>query len=145
MPQPPGETPTREGARRAASALDAALAQIGKSFDDAARIRSFKIRVKRMLRLTPDHAAIRARFGARAALLSGRDLTEAIGSVERWWRDERKAFQIASALGFGTRLSLDVLGDLRLILRLMRFKRMDAEFGALVAILCALPIALAAE
>ena len=43
--------------------------------------------------------------------------------VERWWRDERKAFQIASAFGRGTRLSLDVLSELRLMLRLMRFKQ----------------------
>ena len=48
--------------------------------------------------------------------------------MERWWRDERKAFQIASALGGGTRLSLEVLRELRLILRLMRFKRMQAEY-----------------
>jgi hypothetical protein len=145
MPQPPGETHTGEGARRATSPLDAALAQIGAAFDDRARIKNFKIRVKRWLGLAPDHAAIRARFGARAALLAGRDLGEAIGMVEHWWRDERKAFQIASALGFGTRLSLDVLSELRLILRLMHFKRMDAGFGALVAALCAPPIALAAE
>ena len=53
--------------------------------------------------------------------------------VERWWRDERKAFQIASAFGRGTRLSLEILSELRLILRLLRFKRMDAEYAAIVA------------
>ena len=47
--------------------------------------------------------------------------------------------------GGGTRLSLDVLRELRLILRLMRFKRMDAEFHAIVAELGAPVIAMAAE
>ena len=56
--------------------------------------------------------------------------------VERWWRDERKAFQIASALGHGNRLSLEVLRELRLILRLLRYKGMAAEFGATVGAMC---------
>ena len=62
-------------------------------------------------------------------MLSGRSLDAAIILVERWWRDERKAFQIASALGYGKRLSLEILRELRLILRLMRFKRMEAEYS----------------
>ena len=65
--------------------------------------------------------------------------------AERWWRDERKAFQIASALGYGNRLSLDVLRELRLILRLMRFKKMQAEFGAIIGAVSDETSALAAE
>ena len=113
--------------------MDVALAQIGAGFDQAAVINGLKLRVERSLRLAPDHPAIRARFGARAAMLSGRGLTEAITVVEQWWRAERKAFQIACALGYGTRLSLDVLRELRVILRLMRRKRMEAEFCRIVA------------
>ena len=103
-----------------------ALAQIGAAFDEAATINAYKIRVERLIRLGPCHAAVRARFGARAAMLFGRGLDAAIVLVERWWRDERKAFQIASALGCATRLSLEVLGELRLILRLMRLKKMHS-------------------
>jgi hypothetical protein len=62
-----------------------------------------------------------------------------------WWRAERKAFQIASAFGRGSRLSLDVLSELRLMLRLMRWKRMQAEFPAIVGALCDEPVAMAAE
>ncbi len=127
------------------SAMDAALAQIGAAFDEAAAINGFKLRVERLLRLGPHHAAVRARLGRRAQLLTGRSLDAAIVVVERWWPDERKAFQIASALGCGTRLSLEVLRELRLILRLMRFKRMQAEFCLVVAALCEEPIAMAAE
>jgi hypothetical protein len=127
------------------SALEAALAQIGAAFDDAAAVNAFKIRVERLIRLGPHHPALRARFGARATLFDGRDLDGAIAAVERWWREERKAFQLASALGYGNRLSFDVLRELRLVLRLMRRKHMAAEFGAVLAALCDHPLAIAAE
>jgi hypothetical protein len=122
-----------------------ALAQIGAAFDEAATINAFKIRVERLIGLGPQHPAVRGRFGARACLLFGRGLDAAIAVVERWWRDERKAFQIASALGCATRLSFEVLRELRLILRLMRCKKMYGEFGELVSTLCGAPIAAAAE
>jgi hypothetical protein len=101
-----------------ATAMAVALAHIGAAFDEAAVVHGFKLRIERFMAFPPDHAAVRARFGARAALLAGCDLDTAIGRVERWRRDERKAFQIASVFGCGTRLSLDVLSELRLILRL---------------------------
>jgi hypothetical protein len=143
----------RERARRAAavaqakgqSALDVALTEIGAAFDQAAIINDFKIRAERLMRREPRHPALRARFGARTARLHGRDLDAAIATVERWWRDERKAFQIASALGGGTRLSLEVLRDMRLVLRLMRFKRMEAAYFEALAALGNPPNAMAAE
>ena len=134
---------TADGERMPAMA--AALAQIGAAFDEAATINAFKMRVDRLIRLGADHPVVRARFGARAAMLSGRNLDGAIIVVERWWRDERKAFQIASAFGRGTRLSLEILSELRLILRLLRFKRMEAEYAAIIAALCDMPMAEAAE
>ena len=149
MPYRPREWRDRDRARRAAaasrSALDAALAEIGAAFDDAAKVNAFKLRIERQLRLGPLHPAMRARFGTRAVLLRGRNLDAAVVLVERWWRDERCAFLIASALGRGVRLPVDVLQELRLILRLMRFKRMHAEFPAIVAAVCDEPTALAAE
>jgi hypothetical protein len=127
-------------------AMAAGLAQIGVAFDEAAIVNGFKIRVERFIRLGPDHPAVRARFGARAERLFGRDLAAAIVIVERRWRDERKAFQLAGALGCATRLSLEVLRELRLILRLMRFKRMEAEYEIVLAALSDVPpIATAAE
>jgi hypothetical protein len=132
----------RERARRAAEAarigpsignspaMAAALAQIAAAFDEAAAINSFKIRVERLIAFGPDHPVVRARFGARAAMLYGRDLDAAIVTVERWWRNERAAFAIAAAFGRGSRLSLDVLSEMRLVLRLMRFKKLVAAFEA---------------
>jgi hypothetical protein len=126
-------------------AMAVALAEIGAAFDETAAINDFKLRVERLARLPPGHLTLRRRFGARAELLAGRDLNAAIVTVERWWRDERKAFQIARAFGGGSRLSLEVLSELRLILRLMRRKQMTAEYHAVLSGLCEPLIAEAAE
>jgi len=129
----------------AASAMTIALAQIGAAFGEAAIVDAFKLRVECVIRRGPHDVAVRARFGARAALLRGRSLDAAIVTVERWWRAERKAFQIASALGCATRLSLEVLRELRLILRWMRIKKLETDFHAAVAALGGEPVAVAAE
>jgi hypothetical protein len=127
------------------SAMAVALAQIGAAFGEAAAVNAFKIRVEQLIRLGPQHPAVRARFGARAALLAGRDLDAAIVVAERWWRDERKAFQIASVFGCAPRLSLEVLRELRLILRWMRSRRMEVQYSAIVGALCEAPALRAAE
>ena len=125
--------------------MDVALAQIGAMFGEASVTNVFKLKVERFLRLDPHDGEVQARFGARAQLLRGRSLDGAVALVERWWRDERKAFQIASALGRGNRLSLEVLAELRLILRIMRFKRMQTEFSQIAAETFEGPLAEAAE
>jgi hypothetical protein len=132
-------------AARVATGSAIALAQIDTAFDEAAALNNFKLRAERLIRLGPQHPAVRARFGARAAMLSGGSLDTAIAAVERWWRDERKAFQVASALGYGNRLSLDVLRELRLILRLVRFKGIADQFEAIVRAACDEPMLMAAE
>jgi hypothetical protein len=126
------------------SGMDAALARIGTMFDDTAAINQFKLRIEQALRLGPQHPAVRARFRARAAAAPS-TLDDAITAIERWWREEKKAFPIAAALGNGNRLSLETLRELRLILRLIRFKDMAGQFGTLSAALCDDTTALAAE
>jgi hypothetical protein len=128
-----------------AGAMDAALAEIGAAFGQAAVVNAFKLRVEETLRRGPQHPAVRARFSARADMLCGESLDAAIVQAERWWRIERKAFQIASAFGRGNRLSLDVLAELRLILRLMRWKRMRGHFSTILGALRDDPIGMAAE
>ena len=59
------------------SAMTIALAQIGAAFDAAAVVNAFKFRVEHLLRLGPQHPAVRARFGARAEMLAGRGLDAA--------------------------------------------------------------------
>jgi hypothetical protein len=128
-----------------ASAMDRALAQIEAAFGEAAAVNDFKLRVERLFRLGPRHPAVRARFRARAQMLSGCNLMVATMRAERWWREERRTFQIGSALGYGNRLSLEILRELRLILRLLRRKDTQAEYGAIAAALCDEPWAEAAE
>jgi hypothetical protein len=127
--------------------MGTAVAQIAAAFDARAAINNFKLRVERWLYLGPQHPAVRARFRARIAALPDCTLAGAIADVERWWREERKALTLASALGYGSRLPFETLRELRLILRLMRFKRMAAQFSAIAAALCedADAIAMAAE
>ena len=117
------------------SAMDRALAQIEAAFGEAAAVNDFKLRVERLCRLGPHHPALRARFRARAQMLGGCNLAIAVMRIERWRREERRSFQIASALGAGSRLSLEILSEARLLLRLMRFKRMHAEFPTIIAAL----------
>jgi hypothetical protein len=151
MPRRPRHQRDFERARRAAmaaraqgaSAVDAALAQIDAAFDRAAVVNAFKLRVEELIRLGPHHPAVRARFSSRAELLRGHSLDASIVLVERCWRTEQKAFAIASALGRGSALSLEVLRELRLILRLLRWKRLHAQFPALVAALGDEPMAMA--
>ena len=78
---------------------------------------------------------MRTRFAARAGLLRGRSLDTAIVTIERWRRDEQRAFAIASAFGRGSRLSLQVLDELRLLLRWLRVKRLHAEYATALATL----------
>jgi hypothetical protein len=125
--------------------MDRALAQIEAAFGEAAAVNDFKLRVERLLRFGPYHPAVRARFRARAQMLSGCNLAIAAARVDRWWREERRSFQIASALGTGSRLSLEVLSEARLVLRLMRFKRVHAEFHTVIAALHGDIVAEAAE
>ena len=127
------------------SATDIALAQITAAFDEAAAINDFKLRVARLLRLGPHHPLVRARFGTRAERLSGRGLAVALIVCERWWRDERAAFHIAAAFGRGEGLTLEILRELRLILRWIRAKRLHVEFGAIAYAVCSGDMPMAAE
>jgi hypothetical protein len=58
---------------------------------------------------------------------------------ERMQGDEQRAF------GRGSRLSLEILGELRLILRLVRFKKMDAAYEMAFGTLDDAPARMAAE
>jgi hypothetical protein len=124
---------TDNGAR---PALAAALAALEAAFDRAAAVNDLKIAVERHIRRGAEHPAVRARFVARAALLRTCDLDAAIVTIERWRRDEQRAFALASAFGRGSRLSLQVLDELRLLLRWLRFKRLHAAYANACAELC---------
>lgn len=107
------------------SAMNAALAQIGETFNHAAKVNALKMRVEHSLWLGADHPAVRARYGKRAAFLRGRSINDAIEFVDQWCADAR-----ARTSWF----SLDVLRELRLMLRLARRKLSDQQFQYIVGV-----------
>jgi hypothetical protein len=127
------DTPAGEISR---PALAAALATIEAAFDRAAVVNDLKIAVERHISRGPEHPAVRARFAARIALLRSRSLEDALATVERWRRNERRLLAIASAFGRGSRLPLQVLDELRLLLRWLRFKHLHAEYVDAFTALC---------
>lgn len=118
-------------------AMAAALAQIDREFGPVGMTQRFKDRIRGTLRAGPGHPMTQARYGARAHMLHGIPLERAAGLVDRWYRIELEAFQLASAIGSGSRLSSTVLRELRLILRWMRFKKMHGELANIRRIIAA--------
>lgn len=117
-------------------AMEAALAQIAASFGTAARINSLKLRVERAL----DPArwpTFRPRYGFRLGRIAPLSIEAAIAVVETWRREEQKMLAIAMALGGGQFLSIEVLGELRIALRLAR-----VHFGGDATVACAIRCAL---
>jgi hypothetical protein len=68
----------------------------------------------------PQSPKVRARYGQRAALLRNQTLARASTVVDQQLRLEVKAYAIASALGRGDRAPIEVLREVRIIMRYMR-------------------------
>lgn len=126
-------------------AMAAPLAAIDQAFGPGSDTRDLKCRCRRVLRF-PDHPRWKARYGRRAmhvaeAVICHRamnstpapSLAIAINIIERQYRDERRAVQIASELGRGNGLSVTVLRELRLLLRFLRAAGMAREFPKIIA------------
>jgi hypothetical protein len=85
-----------------------------------------------MIRRGADDFDVRMRYGRRAQMLLALPLEAAMSRVEFWYRAERKAHQIACAFGRANAAALIPLQSIRLLLRLLRRKRLHAEWPALV-------------
>lgn len=115
-----------------ADAMRVALARIGAEFDESAKIARFKARVANFIRLGAGHPTVRARYGRRVALLRGQSIDAACQLVDRWLREERRTFEIARVFGRGHPLALEVLTELRLLLRLCRRSEYSKYFSGIV-------------
>jgi hypothetical protein len=124
--------------RQGLSAIEAAKAMIEAGFDESAAHIDFKARVAAILASGPADPAIRIRYRMRASMLAGRSLGAGIVAVERWYKAERRAYQIA-LFARPSPLSLLTLAELRLILRFFRRKGMGDQFPALVEAVLQLP------
>ena len=114
-----------ERARPRPDAMDRALAEIDRAFGFPAV--SFKQRVRRFIRRDAGHPANRARYRARALQLRRCPIERALVMVDAWYARERQAFELATALGGGSRLSTEILREMRLIIRFMRAKRLGLQ------------------
>jgi hypothetical protein len=97
-----------EAIANGSSALDASLAQIRATFDEAAVKESFKARVRFAFKQGTGHPTFRARYGACALQLCGRTLDEATFLIEKAYCLEPPG------------LSRLVLQEIRLMLRFGR-------------------------
>ena len=103
--------------------MDATLARIGAEFNGADRINNFKLRCERAIQGTISDQALQARYGARLARLRHLTVAQAYDLVALWFKAEQDALRIPIALGTprATFLSLEILRELRLMLRLARY------------------------
>ena len=113
-------------------AMEAAKAVIDAAFGEAAACADLKARVAAVLAAGTGHPANKLRYRARARMLRGRSLPAAIAMLERWYRGERKAFQVASLFGRPPRLPVIILSEARLILRFFRRRGMADQFPAVI-------------
>jgi len=114
-------------------AIDRAIAHIESTFNEAAVVNKFKLRVERAIRLGTGHPEVQARYRRWCQRLEGASLPVAIIRIDQWHRKERMAFQIASAFGRGSRLDIEVLAEIRLMLRLIRRSEHARNFKGLLA------------
>ena len=115
-----------------AAAEDAAIAAIRTTFDRQHEINALKLTVEWAIKRGTGDPLVRARYRNRAKDLHLCNIDKSIVRVERWFREERKAQQAAMALGRGTRLSLEVLAELRLLLRMIRRSSFREHYPAIV-------------
>lgn len=87
---------------------------------NAGRGRTAKAHIRLAIKLGTGHLWVRARYGARAACLKGQTIDDAIRLTEHWLLEELRTFEILRVFGGGVALSIQVLTEVNLILRLLR-------------------------
>ena len=108
--------------------LGTAMARAFRAIESSPHL-CFKDRIRFALR-NPDTASVKARYGARMNFLRNLPVNSALIRVQQWHSLEMRSYQIACAYGRGNRLGLMVLGELRLILRFMRARRLSMQEAA---------------
>jgi hypothetical protein len=117
------DTLIKQGISARSKLLPAMRAAREREVGTAGEIASFKNRVCSITRLGTGDPALRARYGARLELLRGYNIDTACRLVDAWYRDEqalRRKFLQIPYVPQPSRLSLEVLRELRLILRCLR-------------------------
>jgi len=117
-----------------ASAMDAAIAAVRTTFDEQHKINALKLTVEWAINRGTGDPLVRARYRKRAQMLHLCNIDKSIGRVERWFRDARHAQQVAMAMGAGSRLEVEILSELKLILRFLRRSSYREHYPAILAL-----------
>lgn len=86
----------------------------------AARGRIAKEHLRLAMRLGTGHLWVRSRYGARARMVRNHTIDAAIFLVEHHLREEKRTFEILRVFGKEVALSLQVLTEVLIILRMLR-------------------------
>jgi hypothetical protein len=123
-----GQLAARQARDAGAGAVDAAIARINATFGPAWDANYLKLSCESIIRMGADHPAVRARYTGRAEASGAGTLAEAIAVVEVWRAAELRRPK-------PSRLSLQVLAELRLLLRLMRRRGLAWAFPLVMSAL----------
>ena len=103
--------------------------RLKRPFGQAAVVNDLKIAVERHIRRGPDHLAVRARFAARAGLLTAAASTRPSSRSSAGGGTSSAPLRSRAPSAAAARLPLQVLDELRLLLRWLRFKRLHADYA----------------
>lgn len=125
-----GQAAAKAARSAGASAVTAAIAQINATFGPAWVVNRRKLAVDQVIRMGAAHPEVQARYAGRARASGARTLTDALADVEIWRAAELQRPQ-------PSRLSLQVLDELRLILRLLRFRGLAWTYPIVASVVIA--------
>lgn len=120
---------------RHSPALQRALDSIEREFSAAAEIDDFKNHVRSLIHDGTGNPALRARYGIRLQDLLGYTIDAACFTVDRWYREhleELKRWRDVPYAPQPPRLTLEILRELRLILRLIRQSKFRDDFQVIL-------------
>ena len=108
------------------TALDAMYASMHAGFDRSCEINSLKLSILHAIKLGTGHPLIRARYGERARMLKELPIDTAIWVVDKWYWIERGK----------SALSLNVLREMRVMLRMLRRSSLRDHLPAILSLVC---------
>lgn len=116
-----GQAAARQARAAGADVVTASIAQINATFGRAFDANHLKLACESIIRMGADHPEVRARFAGRARASAASTLADAIAVVDLWRAAELQRPK-------PSRLSLQALAELRLLLRLMRHRGLAWAF-----------------
>lgn len=99
----------------------------------ASRGRLAKAHIRMAMRLGTGHLWVRARYSRRAVLLKGLTVDDAVTLLDRALHEEKRTFEILRVFGKEVALSLQVLTEVMLVVRLLRRSKFRNHLPGVIA------------